>query len=337
MRERIGVLLVNLGTPDSPHPRDVFRYLNEFLTDGRVIDIPWLQRQLLVRGVIVPRRYKQSAKGYQAIWTPQGSPLKVYGNSVKELLQKQLGNQYVVEIAMRYQNPSIAHVLKQLKGLSHLVVVPLFPQYASATTGSVHQKVMEEVSKWEVIPKMTFVNHFYNHPILIKAFASVGAPYNIEDYDHLLFSYHGLPERQLTKADCKAHCLKKDDCCKRIGDENRECYAAQCYATTSLIREALGVPEHKISVAFQSRLGKDPWVQPYTSDVIVQLARKGVKRLLVYCPAFVCDCLETIEEIGVEYAGHFKQVGGEHLQLIPGLNDHPAWIDALEAIVKDHV
>lgn len=340
MEKKTGVLLVNLGTPDSADPRDVYRYLIEFLTDGRVIDSSWLSRQLLVRGVIVPRRYKQSAKSYQAIWTPEGSPLKVYGYRVEKLLQDRLGDRFVVKLAMRYQSPSIQEALDDLmkNGCQKIICLPLFPQYASATTGSVNQKVMEIVSEWQVIPEMVLVDQYASHPSLIRAFCSVAAPFKIEDYDHVLLSFHGLPQRQLVKADRSGKCcLKSKDCCNFISEENQGCYSAQCHATAKALVKALKIPFDKYSLSFQSRLGKEPWLQPYTSEVIAQLAKQGKKKVLVFCPAFVCDCLETTYEIGVEYAEEFKHAGGDSLDLVPGLNDHPQWIDALVDLVKERV
>jgi len=337
MNETTGVLLVNLGTPDSPNPSDVYRYLIEFLTDERVIEGSWLFRQLLVRGLIVPRRYRQSAKSYSEIWTPEGSPLKVYGYKVKDLLQQHLGESYAVELAMRYQSPSIPTALDsfQRKGCNRIIVIPLFPQYASATTGSVHQKVMETVSSWHAIPELIFMDSFAAHPAFIRAFSELASPFNLEEYDHILFSFHGLPEKQLVKADNSGNCcLKTKDCCHAFTEKNRQCYSAQCYATANAIVKSLELHPEKYSLSFQSRLGKEPWLQPYTSDVITKLAKAGKKRVLVFCPSFVCDCLETIHEIGVEYAAEFKHAGGESLDLVPGLNDHPQWIDALAEFVQ---
>jgi ferrochelatase len=324
-----------LGTPDSPSPRDVHRYLIEFLTDGRVIDSSWLARQFLVRGVIVPSRYKQSAKSYKEIWTEDGSPLKVYGYRVRDGLQKRLGDDFHVELGMRYKNPSLDHVMEAFRKMrfKRILVLPLFPQYASATTGSVHQKVMEIVSRWEVIPEMIFMDEYATDPGLIKSFAHVAGSFDINAYDHVLLSFHGLPQRQLTKVDQCGHCLQKEGCCTTMVADNQNCYSAQCYATARGIVEELKLDKSRYSISFQSRLGKEPWLQPYTSDVIADLARRGKKRMLVFCPAFVCDCLETIYEIGEEYALEFKKEGGEKLDLVPGLNDHPVWIDALRDIV----
>lgn len=330
-----GVLLVNLGTPDSPHPKDVRRYLIEFLTDHRVIDLPCLQRQLLVRGVIVPRRYKVSAKSYKAIWTSEGSPLLVYGNRVKKALQKELGDQYCVELAMRYRYPSIQEGLQNLlkKNLSHLIILPLFPQYASATTSSVHESLMNELKRLQVIPKVTFMNHFYDHPGFIKAFCSLAQKYDLNAYDQILFSFHGLPKRQLVKANCSGFCLSREECCRQIVGNNQNCYAAQCYATAYAIATELNLEENHFKVCFQSRLGKEPWIEPSTSATITQCAQTGMKNLLLFSPSFVCDCLETLYEIGVEYAQEFKQAGGESLTLVEGLNDHPIWIEALKEII----
>lgn len=329
-----GLLLINLGTPDSPAPKDVYRYLIEFLTDARVIDYSWLKRQLLVRGIIVPARYKQSAKSYSAIWTKEGSPLMVYGLKVKEGLQKLLGGHYHVELAMRYQNPSIENGLQTLLNnhVDDITVLPLFPQYASATTGSIFQKVMELISKAQNIPKMHFINSFPDHPAMIDAIAAIAEKYDLSSYDHFLLSFHGLPERQLKKAN--PHCLSRSDCCTGCTG-NKHCYRSQCYRTSKAIIEKLGLPQNKTSISFQSRLGKEPWMQPYTSDVIKQLAEQGKKRVLVFCPAFVCDCLETTFEISEEYGKEFKHYGGETLDLVEGLNDHPKWLEALKKIFLD--
>lgn len=331
------ILLVNLGTPAAPTMPAVARYLSEFLTDPRVIDIPFLKRQLLVHGVIIPSRLKASTKSYQAIWTEEGSPLMVHGKRVKEELQNKLGASFHVELAMRYQTPSIQSVLKNLlaRHPNELLVLPLFPQYASATTGSIFEAVSKELSKKMTLPKLKFIDQFHNHPLFIKAFQAVSAKLNPVSYDHILFSFHGLPKRQL-KASDHAGCCLKTNCCEKYRPENRSCYAAQCYNTARSIAEALQIPKSKYTVCFQSRLGKEPWIQPFASDTIEQLGKKGIKKVLVFCPAFVSDCLETLYEIGVEYKELFIHSGGEKLDLVPGLNSHPAWIEALEGIVKSN-
>lgn len=338
MKTITGVLLVNLGTPDSPNPKDVHRYLIEFLTDPRVINSSWLSRQMLVRGIIVPARYRQSAKAYKEIWSPEGSPLKVYGHRTEKALQSRLGDEFKVVLAMRYQNPSIQNGLDTLKQLplKRLIILPLFPQYASATTGSVHQQIMEKISRWEVIPQLKFIDQFATHPGLIKAFCQTASTYNMNDYDHVLFSFHGLPRSQILKADPSCQCFQSTGCCKKLTKDNHQCYSAQCHATAHEIAKGLNLENHRFSISFQSRLGKDPWLEPFTNETIQRLAKAGKKRLLVFSPAFVCDCLETLYEIGIEYAAEFKHAGGERLDLVPGLNDHPSWIDALQSIVEEH-
>jgi ferrochelatase len=335
---KTGILLVNLGTPQSPHIKDVYRYLIEFLTDERVIDVPWLKRQLLVRGMIVPARIRSSTRSYAQIWTPEGSPLLVYGRKVVDALQAQLGSDYHVELAMRYQVPSIETGLQKLSaaGVDKIVVIPLFPQYASATTGSVHQKVMETVKRWNVIPEIKFVNSYADHPGLIQAFCARLSEHVLKDYDHLIFSFHGLPERHLQNADPHGQCLKRSGCCNKVTDRNKHCYSAQCQATVKGIVKQLNIPADFYTVCYQSRLGKEPWLQPYASQVIAQKQKEKVKNLLVISPAFVCDCLETLYEIGIEYAQEFTHAGGGRLQLVGGLNEHPLWISALKSLVLEH-
>lgn len=332
-----GVLLINLGTPLSYRSQDVFRYLSEFLTDGRVMDLPWIQRQFLVRGVIVPSRYRQSAKQYRCLWTKEGSPLLFYGRLVQKKLQQVLGNSYQVVLGMRYQSPSISHALEILRQeqIEELTILPLFPQYASATTGSIYQKVMEEMKHWQFFPKLIFINHYFDHPRLIETFCARAKQYPLSAYDHLLFSFHGLPERQIRKGNASSNCLTTN-CCQQISMENRFCYRAQCFATAQAIAHRLNLNKERYTICFQSRLGKEPWIQPYTSDVIHTCAKKGYKRLLVFSPSFVCDCLETIYEIASEYNQEFKKLGGEELQLVEGLNDHPLWIETLKQLILEN-
>ncbi|WP_316842086.1 ferrochelatase [Pedobacter gandavensis] len=332
-----GILLVNLGTPDSPEVSDVRRYLDEFLMDERVIDINAFQRTLLVKGIIVPFRSPKTSKLYKEIWDENGSPLLYFSKIQAAMLQEKLGEEYQVELAMRYQNPSIDAGLDRLKAglVESIQVIPLFPQYASASTGSVIQKVMELVGKWQTVPPISFINSFHDNELMIDTFAENAEKYQPESYDQILFSFHGLPERQLKKCDHTGqHCLQKDDCCSTLTDVNKFCYSAQCHDTARLIAKRLNIPAEKYSVCFQSRLGKEPWVQPYTSDVLKELAEKGKKRLLVFCPAFVADCLETLYEVSVEYHEEFRALGGEEVQLVASLNDDPKFIDALVAMVK---
>lgn len=331
-----GILLVNLGTPDSPAVSDVYRYLIEFLMDGRVIDIPLWRRTLLVKGIIVPFRARNSAKLYQEIWDKEtGSPLLHYSLVQQRLLQERLGDEYHVELAMRYQNPSIPNALANLKRLKvdSIRVIPLFPQYASATTGSIIEKVMDVMRSWQTFPEVSFVDQFYDNELMVDIFAENARKQQPETYDHILFSYHGLPKRQLLDVDgTGTHNCDTAGCRERIDEDNKFCYLAQCYATTRRIAEKINVTPAEYTVCFQSRLGKTPWIEPYTINALKDLAGRGKKRLLVFSPAFVADCLETIYEIGTEYAIDFKALGGEHVQLVESLNDHPLWITALEQL-----
>jgi protoporphyrin/coproporphyrin ferrochelatase len=333
----IGVLIVNLGTPDAPTRGAVYRYLKQFLLDPRVIDVNWLLRNILVRGIIAPFRSGQSSKAYKELWTENGSPLKFYGEALVRELRKELGAGYAVELAMRYQSPSIESALKALlaKKVERLVIFPLFPQYASASTGSVHEEVMRLLSKQQVIPSVEMISAYSNYEPMIDVYIKKSRKYDINSYDHILFSYHGLPQRQLRKADDCNHCLKSADCCQQLTSVNQYCYSAQCYATTKALVGKLGLTPDRYTVCFQSRLGSDPWTQPYTIKTLEKLAKeKGVKRLLVFCPAFTADCLETTIEIGEEYREEFIEWGGEHLDLVESLNDDPDWVKAVAGLVK---
>ncbi|MCC7429306.1 ferrochelatase [bacterium] len=335
--KKTGILLINLGTPNSAQTKDVRKYLREFLSDPRVIDIPFVFRFLLVNLIIAPFRSPKSAKIYQKIWTEKGSPLLVYGLELKEKLQRLLGENYVVEFGMRYQNPSLEKALETFKTqeFSKIKIIPLFPQYASATTGSVYQKVMEIVKNREVFPSLEFVSNFHSHEGFLEAFAELGKNYLKENYEHVLFSFHGLPERQIRKADFTGSCLSQN-CCGRLEEKNYFCYKAQCFETAKNIAKKLELKPEKYTVCFQSRLGKDEWIKPYTGEILKKLAGKGVKKVLVFCPAFICDCLETTYEIGVEYSHIFQTLGGEKLQLAEGLNAHDFWAEGLKRIVIEN-
>ncbi len=332
---KTAVLLVNLGTPDSPSTRDVRSYLRQFLNDPRVVDLPAPLRWALVNLIIVPFRAPKSAKIYQQLWTDQGSPILLHGQRVKSLLQQRLGEGYTVELAMRYKNPSIPDTLERLRKTNpeRILVVPLFPQYASASTGSAMQAVMDVVRDWWVIPDIRLISQYWNHPTLIHAWLERGRQYDWRDYDHVLFSYHGLPERQVDKVYDQGLCRDRD-CEHEITDENAYCYKATCYGTTRLLAQGLGIPEEKYTTCFQSRLDKK-WLEPFADKLVEEHARQGAKKLLVFSPSFVADCLETTIEIGHEYQELFEEHGGEKVQLVESLNDHPAWIDTLEALVRD--
>ena len=337
MKKKTAVLLINLGTPDSPSVGDVRKYLFQFLNDPRVIDIPWLLRALLVNLIIVPFRAPKSAKIYKELWTKDGSPLLLHGKHVTQKLQEKLAQKADVFFAMRYQNPSIDNVLEEIrkKNYSKIIVIPLYPQYASSSTGSTLEKVMQVVSKWWVIPEITLVSQYYDEVGYIDAFAERGKKHMEDRYEHVLFSYHGLPVRQVDKVYESTPCADHH-CEDHLDEENAFCYKAACYETTRLIAARLNIPKENYTVAFQSRLDKK-WLEPFSDEVVEQLAKKGVKRLLVFSPAFTADCLETTIEIGSEYKEIFEEHGGEHLQLVESLNEHPLWIGTLEKLVLDRL
>ena len=337
---KTGILLVNLGTPNSPKVPDVRRYLREFLMDKRVIDISQLGRWMLVNLIIAPFRAPKSAKVYKELWQDRGSPLMFHGLDVVEKLKKKLNaEQYVIELGMRYQKPSIKNALEVLKGhyVDRIIVIPLFPQYASATSGSVHEKVMEVISDWQIIPEIKFISQFYEHPKFIEAFAENAKKYMAnKDYDHFVFSYHGLPERQIYKASVGDYCQLSENCCSAITNKNAYCYRAQCFETSRLLAENLQIPREKYTICFQSRLGKDPWIQPYADDIIPKLAGEGKKKVLAFSPAFVADCLETTIEVGEEFKEEFIKAGGIEWQLVESLNSNDMWIDCLHTIIAEN-
>ncbi|MEM6642189.1 MAG: ferrochelatase [Bacteroidota bacterium] len=330
-----GILLVNLGTPDSTKTADVRKYLREFLLDKRVVDIPAVARWILVNGIIAPFRAPKSAEEYRKLFDERGSPLKYYTEDITNLLRERLSDEYVVKYAMRYQSPSLSSVLEEMrKEVASLHVLPLFPQYASATTGSVIDRVMEITRKWQVIPDIKFTAQFLEEDLFIETIADQGEKLmNAYPYEHYVFSYHGLPERQIRKASYGSQC-QLGTCCGKLTEKNRYCYRAQCYETTRLVAKKLNIPEEKYTVCFQSRLGKDPWVKPYTEDVLNDLAEKGVKSVLAFSPAFVSDCLETTIEVGETYQEDFIHAGGEKWDLVPSLNAEDKWIQCLEKLVS---
>lgn len=333
---KTAVLLIQLGTPDSPSVKDVRRYLTEFLNDPRVIDIPWLGRKLLVNGIIVPFRAPKSAKIYKELWELGNgvSPLKTYTESVKLKLQKRFGETATVYTAMRYQNPSIESVLNEIKktNVDQIIVIPLFPQYASASTGSAIQKVMDITRKWWVIPELKIVSQFWDNEGYIDSIVENAKQFPVKEYDHVIFSYHGLPERQVDKVYDNDLCANHN-CEHEVDEENKFCYKATSYATTRLIAAKLGLEEKDYTVSFQSRLD-DKWLKPYSDREVENLAKNGAKKLLVFSPAFVADCLETLIEIGSEYQEIFEEHGGEKVQLVPSSNDHERFVDGLEELVR---
>jgi ferrochelatase len=328
------VLLVNLGSPDSPSVPDVKRYLREFLMDGRVLDTPWPIRFCVVNFAILPKRPAESAHAYSTIWTKEGSPLVVISKNVQKLLQQRLS--IPVELAMRYQNPSINHAVKNLaaQGVTELFLVPLFPQFAMSSFETAVERVKDAIRNIAPTMKLDVIAPYYNEPAFIDALVESASGSLAGGYDHLLFSYHGLPERHMRKADPTGkHCLQSPNCCETPSPAHATCYRAQCFATTGAFVSKAGIPANKYSVSFQSRLGREPWLKPYTDEEFVRLAKSGVKKLLVICPAFVADCLETLEEIGMRGRDTFLEAGGKEFAQIPCMNEHPRWIDALESFV----
>jgi ferrochelatase len=344
MKERVGLLLVNLGTPDEPRPREVRRYLREFLSDPRVLDLPAAQRFLLLELVILPLRPRVAAKAYRKIWTAQGSPLLVHGRSLAGKLQRRLGDGVQVELAMRYGEPSIGGALDRFEraGVHRLAVLPLYPQYSSAATGSSIERVLRLAApRWNT-PYLQVVPPFYDHPAYLDARAEMIRPFlAAPEPEHVFLSFHGLPERQLRRSDPAArggagggHCLVQADCCAGIGDANRYCYRAQCHAKARLLGERLGLPRERTTVCFQSRLGRTPWLRPYTEEALAEQAKSGVRNA-VLIPSFVADCLETLEELAMRGVETWRANGGETLRVVPALNADDRWVDALATIASE--
>ncbi|RME66606.1 MAG: ferrochelatase [Verrucomicrobia bacterium] len=323
-------LLVNLGSPDSTSEADVRRYLDEFLSDDRVIDSPKLIQQFVLKCFILPKRPKQSAHAYATIWTPEGSPLMVTSRNLQRLVQERV--EVPVELAMRYGNPSIPDAIARLAadGVDDLYLVPLYPHYAMSSYETVVVRVHEVVREKAPQMRVTTLQPFYNDPEYIEALYQSARADLESGYDMVLFSYHGIPERHLRKADSsRAHCTIVPNCCEVASPAHATCYRAQCFATTRAFVQRAGIPEDKWRVSFQSRLGREPWLQPYTDEELKRLAAAGVKRLLVMTPAFVSDCLETLEEIAIGGKETFLEAGGEYFKQIPCLNEHPLWVDFL--------
>ena len=326
------VLLVNLGSPDSTSVADVRRYLREFLGDERVLDMSAPFRWLLLEGIILPTRPKKSAHAYAQVWTKDGSPLIVTSRAVQQKLSATLGAATPVYLAMRYGSPSIAAVISQITadGIDEILLFPQYPHYAMSSYETVVVRVKEEVA-WQA-PKLrvTTVQPFFADADYIEALRTVCAPFLAQPHDHVLFSYHGLPERHMRKADSsRAHCTLVPDCCTTCSPAHATCYKAQCLATTRALTASAGISADQHSVSFQSRLVGEPWLTPFTDFELARLPKAGVKKLLVICAAFTTDCLETLEEIQQQGRATFLQAGGESFQQIPCLNDHPAFIDFL--------
>jgi ferrochelatase len=339
--KKTGVLLIQLGTPDSPRVSDVRSYLSEFLNDPRVIDLPYLIRKILVNGIIVPFRAPKSAKIYKELWElGEGkSPLLTHTQALQALLQKNFeGENVTVEMAMRYKNPSLDSVLEKMRlaNYDRIVLLPLFPQYASASTGSAIEKAMDIIRKWWVIPEIKIISQFYDNPGYIHSIVDNAKKFQLSDYDHILFSYHGLPERQVDKVYEGTDLCEDQPCELEVNEKNKFCYKATSYATTRLIAKELGLTEKDYTVCFQSRLDKK-WLTPFSDKVVEEWAEKGAKKLLVFSPAFVADCLETLIEIGDEYQEIFEEKGGEKVQLVPSSNTHPAFVEGLTQLIREQL
>jgi ferrochelatase len=335
---RTGLLLTQLGTPASPATGDVRRYLREFLSDPHVIDLSAPARWMLVNLVIAPFRAPKSARAYRSIWTERGSPLLFHSLDLESRVGAALGEDFVVALGMRYGAPSISDALDRLAEarIDRLIALPLFPQQAASSSGTAVEAVARLAAARPGLPAPEMIPAFHADAGFIAAAAEIAAPILAEERpDHVLMSYHGLPERHIRAADPSgAHCLASDDCCAALGEVNRGCYRAQCFATTRALVDALGLDPATVSTSFQSRLGRTPWIQPFTDFVLPDLAASGVKRLAVLCPSFVADCLETVEEIGIRAEAQWRELGGERLRLVPCVNAEPAFVEAVAAMVR---
>ncbi|HTF03224.1 MAG TPA: ferrochelatase [Bacteroidia bacterium] len=337
---KTGILLLNLGTPDSPAVGDVRKYLREFLMDPRVIDINPVSRWFLINFIIAPLRAPKSAKLYESIWTKEGSPLLIHGKSLQAKLSGSLGENYHVAFGMRYQSPSLKNALLELrdKGVDRIIALPLYPQYSSAATGSTIDAINAAKKKIAGLPEIKIIERFHHLPEYMDALIETASGFDHRNYDHVLFSFHGVPERQITKTSHELGDGKCSfgSCCEVITQRNQYCYRANCVQTARTIAERLSIPKEQYTICFQSRLGRTPWLQPFSDQVIADLAKQGKKKLLVFSPAFVADCLETIHEIGVEYNELFREHGGEHVQLVPSLNSSEKWVEGLKNILAKY-
>ncbi len=329
------IVIVNLGSPSSLALKDVWKFLSEFLNDARVIDLPFIVRKILVNMIIVPFRTRKSRNMYRNIWSEKGSPIIMYSNNLTTKLQNIIGNNADIYLTMRYGKPNISTVLKDVyqKQYDEITFVPLFPHYASSTIGSITEKIMTIISKWNNIPAVKFTSSFYDNPLFIDAWIDNINHYKLTDYDHILFSYHGLPIRHVNNNHINQGSCKTQNCTTKINDLNSFCYQAQCYETSRLLASKLNIANNKYTSCFQSRFSKN-WLSPFADETIIDLAAKGVKKILVLPLSFVADCLETQYEIGQEYEELFRKHGGEVLTAAKSLNDNDAWCDALSKIIE---
>lgn len=325
------ILLANLGSPDNTEVASVRRYLNQFLMDPYVIQLPWFLRRLIVSLFVLPTRPKASAHAYQSVWMNEGSPLIVLSQRLRDALQSKLD--IPVAMAMRYGNPSIEQQILELNAqndINEILMIPMYPHYADSTITTSVEQARQVIKKHNLDLKLSVFEPFYDKPDYIQALVASAQPYLDQPYDHLIFSYHGLPESHITKLDPSgSHCLKRDNCCQTVHPVHKTCYRHQVMATTQAFAQLANLDPAKYSVAFQSRLGRAKWLGPNTEDTIKQLAQNGAKNILVICPAFVTDCLETLEEIAIRGQEIFSEAGGDSLSLIPCLNDQSQWVDVL--------
>lgn len=334
MNKKTAIILANVGTPDKPNISAVRRFLFHFLNDKYVIDLPWLLRKFLVNCIIIPFRIKKSTALYKRLWTENGSPIIYYSEELKRKLQKQLGDQFEVFLGMRYGKPGYREAIKEIKkvGLSRIVIFPLFPQYAQSTTETAIVSAEKEIKKLEIKAEVIIINQFYNHPKYIEAIATQTKKYDLRKYDHIVFSYHGLPNRQAEKCHPGIK-VETCNCSISMPEHGQFCYRATCYATSRLIAKELGLQKSDYTDAFQSRLSKN-WLSPFTDDILLEKLKEGKKNILVLAPSFVTDCLETVIEIGADYQDLFKKEGGQMLQLVEGLNSKDIWVDSLKEIIN---
>jgi ferrochelatase len=335
-----GALLVNLGTPDSPGTSDVRAYLREFLSDPRVLEMPAAARWLLLNLVILPSRPRRSAEAYAKIWTPEGSPLLVHGRALAEGVAERLGEEFRVELGMRYGAPSIRDAVGRLlaQDVTQIVMLPLFPQYSNAATGSAVTEVYEALADSRSDTPLRVAGSFFDHPAFIEAQrAVIGSMLDDFAPDHMIMSFHGLPVSHLRHDTAtRAHCLTDERCCDSMCEANRSCYRAQCFATARALTRSLDLDPERTSVAFQSRLGRTAWIDPDLPPELERLRGQGVERVAVLCPAFVADCLETLEEVGIRASEQWRSLGGKELLLLPCVNAHPSWIEGAAQLVREN-
>jgi ferrochelatase len=334
MKSQKAILLLNTGTPEAPDTRNVRKFLSQFLNDKRVIDLPWLFRKILVNLIIVPFRAPSSSKRYKRLWTDKGSPLHYYGISLQEKLADKLGEDFIVRFAVNYGKPGIEETIAEVCSLKaeRITVFPLFPQYASSTTGSVIEKCEKTLSAMKNIPEFTAITEYYSHPEYISALSSCVSEYGPSGFDHIVISYHGLPLRQVNKAHDGRSCAELN-CTGALTKENSPCYQAMCFETSRRLAAKLNIEPENYTVCFQSRISKN-WLSPFTDEIIISLAKEGKKNIMVICPSFTADCLETIIEVGEEYRDLFISNGGEKFLMVPALNDREIWVDAILKILS---